>query len=36
MHSDKKFSKGSKIDNRWYLMQEVKANSFSKLNAQEE
>ena len=32
MYSNKNISKGSKIDNRLYLMQEVKAKFFMKLN----
>ena len=32
MYSNKNISKGSKIDNRLYLMQEVKAKYFMKLN----
>ena len=28
--------KGDKIDNRFYLLQQIKANHFMKLNVQEE
>ena len=35
MYSNENISKGSKIDNRIYLMQEVNSKIFSKLNAEE-
>ena len=35
MFYNKNISKGSKFDNRLYLLQEVKANFFSKLKDQE-
>ena len=35
MYCSENISKGDKIDHRLYLMQEVKANYFMKLNVQE-